>query len=91
MKGDITKIDAATNQVLQTIKVEGAVHNVQVSPDVKLVGATVVPSMSDMEGMTEAEDQEGSHGEDGDHEMNGYAYFYDTASDELVIKPWSFL
>lgn len=84
--GSVTKIDATSNQVLQTIKVEGAVHNVQVSPDGKLVGATVVPSMSDMEGMSEAEDQEGGHGEDGDHEMSGYAYFYDTVSDELVKK-----
>ncbi|MGP0584845.1 YncE family protein [Paenibacillus timonensis] len=84
--GSITKIDAASNQVLQIIQVEGAVHNVQVSPDGKWVGATVVPSMSDMEGMSETGDQEGEHGEDGEHEMNGYAYFYDTATDELMKK-----
>ncbi|MGG6310627.1 YncE family protein [Paenibacillus macerans] len=83
--GSITKIDAATNQVLQTLAIEGSVHNVQVSPDGKTVGATVVPSMSDMEGMAK-EEQESGHSEAGEHEMNGYVYFYDTASDDLAQK-----
>lgn len=84
--GSITKIDAATNQLLKAIQVDGAVHNVQVSPDGKMVGATVVPSMSGMEGMTEKEDTEGEHSDNGDHEMNGFAYFYDTTTDELIRK-----
>lgn len=31
-------MDAATNEVLETIKVDGVVHNVQVSPDGKMLG-----------------------------------------------------
>ena len=43
--GSISKIDQATNEVVDTIKAEGAVHNVQVSPDGKILGATLVPGM----------------------------------------------
>lgn len=45
-KGSISKIDAADNSIITTIEIEGSAHNVQVSPDGKLIGATVVPSMS---------------------------------------------
>lgn len=43
--GSINKIDVATNKVVDTISLEGAVHNVQVSPDGKVFGATLVPGM----------------------------------------------
>jgi YVTN family beta-propeller protein len=69
--GSINKIDSTSNQVINTIKVEGAVHNVQVSPDGTILGATVVPS--------------GGHGEHNDHsESTGKALFYDTNTDELI-------
>jgi YVTN family beta-propeller protein len=82
--GSITKIDDNTNQVLQTIKLEGAVHNVQVSPDGKIVGATVVPAMSTMEGMEGMSEDE--HGLGDDHVTNGFAYFYDTKTGDLLKK-----
>lgn len=36
--------------------------------------------------MSETGSQEDDYSVDGEHEMNGYAYFYDTASEELVKK-----
>ena len=73
----ISKIDSKTNKVVNTIEAEGSVHNVQVSPDGKILGATLVPSM-------------GGHGEhdDGsmDMNMNGYALFYDIKSNKLIQK-----
>lgn len=69
--GSISKIDVASNKVVKTIEVDGIAHNVQVSPDGKMVGATVVPAMN--------------HG--GDHgamEMKGKAVFFDTTSNELL-------
>ncbi len=56
--------------IVSTIEVEGFVHNVQVSPDGKTIGVTVVPSMEghgDMEGG-----------------MKGKALFYDIESDKLL-------
>lgn len=38
--GSITKIDSATNKVLETIKDKGEPHNVQVSPYGKIVAYT---------------------------------------------------
>ncbi|MFD2444382.1 YncE family protein [Bacillus sp. CGMCC 1.16607] len=70
--GSITKINASTNEVVDTIKVDGAVHNVQVSPDGKTLGATVVPEMG-----------HGSHDEDS-MEMKGKALFFDTATNDLL-------
>ncbi len=70
--GSISKIDAATNKVVETIEVDGIVHNVQVSPDGKTVGATVVPAMMH---------------HDGDHgsmKMTGKAVFFDTNTNELL-------
>lgn len=75
----ISKIDAKTNKVMKSIDAEGAVHNVQVSPDDKILGATMVPNM-------------GGHGEhdgdsmDMDMDMNGYALFYDIKSNKLIQK-----
>ncbi|WP_394237302.1 YncE family protein [Niallia oryzisoli] len=67
--GSISKIDATSNAVVDQIDVEGAVHNVQVSPDGKILGATVVPEMN--------------HGSDS-MEMKGLALFYDSNSNELL-------
>lgn len=66
--GSISKVDAVKNTVLETIKVDGAVHNVQVSPDGKIVGAVSVPKME-------------GHG---NMEMKGSALFYDTATNKLI-------
>ncbi|WHY62460.1 beta-propeller fold lactonase family protein [Cytobacillus firmus] len=68
-KGSISKIDAADNSIVTTIEVEGSAHNVQVSPDGKLIGATVVPGMG---------------GHDGHGEVSAKAVFYSVESDELV-------
>ncbi|PLR83998.1 YncE family protein [Bacillus sp. V33-4] len=68
--GSISKIDATSNQVIATIEVDGAVHNVQVSPDGTMLGATVVPGMD--------------HGGGESMEMNGLALFYSTETDELL-------
>lgn len=73
--GSISKIDAETNQVISTLSVDGAVHNVQVSPDGKILGATVIPRM-------ETEMKNASS----DHKINGYAIFYDTETDEFINK-----
>lgn len=67
--GSISKINADSNEVEIEIEVAGAVHNVQVSPDGKILGATVVPEMN-------------HSGES--MEMNGLALFYDTDSNELL-------
>lgn len=72
--GSISKIDAVSNKVMDTIKVEGSVHNVQVSPDGKVLGAVLVPSMG-----------EGEHGH-GTMKMNGMALFYDVNTNELMKK-----
>lgn len=72
--GSISKIDASTNEVVETIEVDGAVHNVQVSPDGKTLGATVVPAMN--------------HGEDSQGNapmiMKGKALFFDIETNELL-------
>lgn len=72
--GSITKIGADDRKVIATINVKGAVHNVQVSPNGKILGATVVP-----------EDSSGEMNM-GEAEMNGYAFFYDSNSNKLLHK-----
>ncbi|MBT2686880.1 beta-propeller fold lactonase family protein [Bacillus sp. ISL-47] len=74
--GSISKIDAATNSIVFTLEVEGSVHNVQVSPDGKMIGATVLPSMAGYGG--------GDDGHGNEMEMNGKALFYSIENDELV-------
>ena len=59
--GSIDKIDVATNEVVETISLEGAVHNVQVSPDGKVLGATLVPGMGHG---NEANSDSTEHGDD---------------------------
>jgi YVTN family beta-propeller protein len=72
--GSISKINAVKNSVVDTIKIDGSVHNVQVSPDGKIIGATVVPQM-------------GSHFEGGhDMRMNGTAVFYDSKTNKFIKK-----
>lgn len=68
--GGITKVAASDNTVIATIKTDGSVHNVQVSPDGKTVGATINP-------MTDGH---------GSMEMNGLVAFYDTVTNKLLKK-----
>lgn len=74
--GSISKIDSSTNEVVDTIKVDGAVHNVQVSPDGKVLGATVVPGMGHEEDSDNNSEDHSSHGsndqsdEHSSHESN---------------------
>ncbi|MCT8975217.1 YncE family protein [Clostridium sp. CX1] len=70
--GSISKIDAATNKVLETIKDKGSPHNVQVSPDGKVLAATSAVKMK--EGQTEH----------GTMSMNGSALFYDVETNKLI-------
>ena len=72
--GSITKIDSATNKVVETIKDQGQPHNVQVSPDGKIVAYTsaVMENEEQMAGGTMA--------------MNGSALFYDIDSAKLIKK-----
>ncbi|MCL6606111.1 MAG: YncE family protein [Paenibacillus sp.] len=74
--GSISKIDAVNNVVIETIRIDGSVHNVQISPDGKTVGVTVVPEMPEMSG------SENNH--NSEHAMNGYAIFYDTATNKKI-------
>jgi YVTN family beta-propeller protein len=71
--GSITKIDAIQNKVTDTIKAEGSVHNVQVSPNGKILGATLVPKMQ-------------GNMNHGGTEMKGIALFYDTSTNQLIKK-----
>ena len=52
--GSISIIDVATNKVGHTIKEDGVVHNVQISPDGKVLGAVLIPGM-DMKILQSAE------------------------------------
>lgn len=72
--GSISKIDSKTNKVLETIKVDGAPHNVQVSPDGKIAAATSAVMME--KGKTEH----------GTMSMNGSALFYDVETNKLIKK-----
>ncbi len=69
--GSISKIDASSNTVTRTIKLEGVVHNVQISPNGERLGAVLIPKMA-------AHEKEG--------EMAGVALFFDTRTDQLVEK-----
>jgi YVTN family beta-propeller protein len=69
--GTISKVNAADNKVTATLKADGIVHNIQISPDGKVVAATLVP---------------GGHGGHGDHdeENTGSVLFYDAETDDLL-------
>jgi YVTN family beta-propeller protein len=71
--GSISKIDAATNKVINTIKEDGVVHNVQVSPDGKILGATFMPKMGNMD-------------ESNSIPMPGFALFLDTKTNKVIRK-----
>jgi YVTN family beta-propeller protein len=73
--GSMTRIDPVQNIVMETIKADGSVHNVQLSPDGKILGATLVPKA----------EGHGGHGA-GHGSANGYALFYDTSNSQLIKK-----
>jgi YVTN family beta-propeller protein len=96
-QGAITKVDETSNKTIKTIEVEGSVHNVQISPDGKTIGATVVPGTGGHGEQTCSEcshdegDEEGhgeEHGEsEGEHgQSNGFALFFDAETDQLIKK-----
>lgn len=66
--GSLTRIDATNNNVIDNIPLNGTAHNVQISPDGKVLGVTLVPEM----------------GEHGEMETNGLALFYDTTNNTLI-------
>ncbi|WP_058953127.1 cytochrome D1 domain-containing protein [Clostridium tyrobutyricum] len=72
--GSISKIDAATNKVVETIKDEGSPHNVQVSPDGKVFAYTSAAKME--KGQTDH----------GSMSMNGSAIFYDVETGKQIKK-----
>ncbi|EKQ51891.1 MULTISPECIES: YncE family protein [unclassified Clostridium] len=75
--GSISKIDATTNEVVDTIKdAEGSPHNVQVSPDGKVVAYTLAAKMTENQ----------SKDKNMDMNMNGFAVFYDTDTGKLIKK-----
>lgn len=77
--GSVSKVDANTNEVVDTIKeVDGAPHNVQVSPDGKVVAYTLAAKMT--------ESQSKDKNMDMNMNMNGFAVFYDTDTGKLIKK-----
>jgi len=74
--GSISKIDSITNKVVDTIKVEGAPHNVQISPDGKVVAFTAGEKMT--------EEQEKDKNMETNMGMKGSAVFYDSDTGTLI-------
>jgi YVTN family beta-propeller protein len=69
--GTISKVSAKDNRVVETIKSDGVVHNIQLSPDGKIVAATLIP--------------ETGHGHGGHGETTpGKVVFYDAFTNQLV-------
>lgn len=73
--GSVSKIDLSTNKVVETIKDEGTPHNVQVSPDGKVVAYTSPVKMEDGQ-----EDNDNM----GTMAKKGSAVFYDTEAGNLI-------
>ncbi|WP_271813752.1 YncE family protein [Clostridium beijerinckii] len=71
--GSISRLDAVTNKVLATISVTGQVHNVQISPDNKILAATLVPKAD-------------GHDDGGSVHGHGYVLFYNAETNELITK-----
>jgi YVTN family beta-propeller protein len=69
-EGSITKLDSVTNRILVTMKVDGIIHNVQMSPDNKILAATMIPKTLD---------HVDSHG-------HGLVLFYNAENNELINK-----
>ncbi|KZL92909.1 YncE family protein [Clostridium magnum] len=72
-EGSISKIDTLTNRILATIKVEGSIHNVQMSPDNKILAATLMPKN------VEHDDHGSAHG-------HGVVLFYNAETNGLIAK-----
>jgi YVTN family beta-propeller protein len=72
--GTISKIEVKDNKVVETLQAEGVVHNIQLSPDGKVVAATLVPHT------------EGGHGGHSDHGDGspGKVLFYDAYTNDLL-------
>ncbi|MEW8988044.1 MAG: YncE family protein, partial [Bacillus sp. (in: firmicutes)] len=70
--GSISKIKAENKKGQATIEVEGIAHNVQVSPNGKVLGVTLVTEMAH------------GHDNDGSMDMKGKALFFDTDNNELI-------
>ena len=52
---------------MDTIAIDGSAHNVQISPDEKVIGVTIVPSEGHAEDSSDSnESMEMEHGEDSD-------------------------
>jgi len=69
--GSISKVDALSNTQIKNIKLEGVVHNVQISPNGEILGAVLIPKMA-------------SHKKE--DEMEGVALFFNTKTDQLIKK-----
>lgn len=83
--GSISKIDATTNEVIDTIKeTDSSPHNVQVSPDGKVVGYTLAAKMQDTQSKDGNMDM--SKNTNMDMNMNGFAVFYDADAGKLIKK-----
>lgn len=76
--GSVSKINAATNEVVENIKDEGAPHNVQVSPDGRIFAYTSAAKME----MKQSKDA------NMDMSMNekGFVVFYDVDTGKLIKK-----
>lgn len=68
--GSISKISVKQQKLIETFEIDEAVHNIQVSPDGKFVGAVVVPEM----------------GHDDDHSMamKGKVIFFDAKTNKII-------
>ena len=69
--GSISKVDASANKLIKTIKLDGVVHNAQISPNEQILGAVLIPKMASQGKM---------------EEMAGVALFFDTKTDQLIEK-----
>lgn len=68
--GSISKVDALSNTLIKSIKLEGVVHNAQISPNGDILGAVLIPKMA-------------SHEKE---EMAGLALFFNTKTDQQIKK-----
>ena len=92
--GSVTKVDAQTHEVVDTIAIDGSAHNVQISPDEKVIGVTIVPREGHAEDSSDSnESMEMEHDEDSDTSMSnesddekGIAAFYDTETGEKLAE-----
>ena len=69
--GSISKVDALSNKLIKDIKLEGVVHNAQISPNGGILGAVLIPKMASDKKMDE---------------MAGFALFFNTKTDQLIKK-----